>query len=88
VDLSAKAVGSAGSGKAPAHRAAPKTARAGCRLDHLRTVRHLLAQQIQGTICTELSNVYRIESDFKVTGAPAFDAMIARAGGVPPALST
>jgi type III restriction enzyme len=34
----------------------------------------------------ELTEIYQIESDFKAKVASAFDEMIARAGGVPPAL--
>ena len=36
----------------------------------------------------ELSEIYQIEADFEAKVASAFDEMIARAGGVPPALST
>jgi type III restriction enzyme len=35
----------------------------------------------------ELTEMYQIESDFKAKVARAFDEMIGRAGGVPPALS-
>jgi len=34
----------------------------------------------------ELTEIYQIESDFKAKVESAFDEMIARAGGVPPAL--
>ena len=34
----------------------------------------------------QLTEVYQIESDFKAKVESAFDEMIARAGGVPPAL--
>jgi type III restriction enzyme len=36
----------------------------------------------------EFTEIYQIESDFKAKVEGAFDEMIARAGGVPPALST
>jgi len=43
------------------------------------------------TLCrwafAELTEIYQIESDFKAKGASAFDEMVARAGGTPPALS-
>lgn len=35
----------------------------------------------------DLTEIYQIESDLKAKVASAFDEMIARAGGVPPALS-
>jgi len=49
--------------------------------------RHILAQPIQGTLSAELSEVYRIAPAFKATVMRAFDAGIARVGGVPPAAS-
>ena len=35
----------------------------------------------------ELTEIYQIEADFKAKAASAFDEMVARAGGTPPALS-
>jgi hypothetical protein len=60
---------------------------AGRRLDHLVIDWRILAQPIQGPICAELPEVYRIASGFKATVMRAFDARIARAGGMPPAVS-
>jgi len=78
---------------APSPQARPLTHRpaqrrcSGRRLDHLVIDWHILAQPIQGTLSAELSEVYRIAPAFKATVMRAFDAGIARVGGVPPAAS-